>query len=102
VWSTLVGPGTSLGGIEWGTAYDLQRIYIPIADPFADPFGVPYKLANGQAASGGSWRRSTRRREIRLAGLHAGRRRRAWPRQRSQRSPLRRGHGPLGQQHVRP
>ena len=50
IWNTLVGPGTSLGGIEWGTAYDLQRIYVPIANPF----GVPYNLANGQAASGGS------------------------------------------------
>jgi polyvinyl alcohol dehydrogenase (cytochrome) len=50
-WNTLVGPGSSLGGIEWGTAYDLSRIYAPIANPF----GTPYTLAGGQASSGGSW-----------------------------------------------
>jgi polyvinyl alcohol dehydrogenase (cytochrome) len=46
------GPGTALGGIEWGTAYDLSRVYVPLADPF----GVPYSLA-GQTATyaGGSW-----------------------------------------------
>ena len=53
VWNTLVGPGTASGGIEWGTSYDGQRIYVPIADPA--PFSIPYKLANGEPDNGGSW-----------------------------------------------
>ena len=53
VWDTLVGPGTSEGGIEWGTSYDGQRIYVPIADP--GEFTVPYKLPNGELDTGGSW-----------------------------------------------
>ena len=51
VWDRLVGPGTSLGGLEWGSAYDGQRIYVAEADPF----DLPYTLAGGQSASGGSW-----------------------------------------------
>lgn len=53
VWSRLVGPGTGEGGIQWGTAYDGTRIYVPIADP--TPYSVPYTLANGESDSGGSW-----------------------------------------------
>jgi polyvinyl alcohol dehydrogenase (cytochrome) len=51
VWSTLAGPGSDLGGIEWGTSYDGQRIYVPEADVY----GVPYELAGGKKAHGGSW-----------------------------------------------
>lgn len=51
VWSTLVGPGSALGGIEWGTAYDGHRIYVPIANSY----GIPYTLANGQTSTAGSW-----------------------------------------------
>jgi polyvinyl alcohol dehydrogenase (cytochrome) len=51
VWNTLVGPGSALGGIEWGTAFDGGRIIVPIANSY----GIPYTLANGQTASGGSW-----------------------------------------------
>jgi polyvinyl alcohol dehydrogenase (cytochrome) len=53
VWHTLVGPGSSLGGIEWGTAYDGTRIYVPNANFF----GIPFALAGGTVpnASGGSW-----------------------------------------------
>ena len=54
VWDRLIGPGTSLGGIEWGSAYDGQRIYAPEANPI---FGPPntYTLAGGQTATSGSW-----------------------------------------------
>ena len=51
VWDTLVGPGSSLGGIEWGSAYDGQRVYAAEADPF----GIPYTLSGGASAAGGSW-----------------------------------------------
>jgi polyvinyl alcohol dehydrogenase (cytochrome) len=46
LWSTQVGPGSSLGGIEWGSATDGQRIYVAISDFY----GIPY-----QAGSAGSW-----------------------------------------------
>src|SRR5258708_31504967 len=52
VWSTLVGPGSSLGGIEWGTATDGQRIYVAIANRFH----LPYTLApSGQQITWGAW-----------------------------------------------
>ena len=51
VWQRLVGPGSSLGGVEWGSAYDGHRIYTAEANAF-DP---PYTLADGTSASGGSW-----------------------------------------------
>ena len=52
VWATLVGPGSSLGGIEWGTATDGRRIYIAIANRF----NVPYTLVpSGRQITWGSW-----------------------------------------------
>ena len=50
-WNTLVGPGAALGGIEWGTAYDGKRIYVPLANSYH----TPYTLAGGQSATAGSW-----------------------------------------------
>jgi polyvinyl alcohol dehydrogenase (cytochrome) len=46
LWATLVGPGSSLGGMEWGSATDGKRIYVAIANSY----GIPY--AAGRA---GSW-----------------------------------------------
>ncbi len=51
VWDTLVGAGGALGGIEWGTAFDGTRIYVPISDQGE----APYNLASGQPVAGGSW-----------------------------------------------
>jgi polyvinyl alcohol dehydrogenase (cytochrome) len=53
VWNTQVGPGSSLGGIEWGTAVDGKRIYVPISNLY----GIPYALqpAGTQEVNGGSW-----------------------------------------------
>jgi polyvinyl alcohol dehydrogenase (cytochrome) len=52
VWATLVGPGSSLGGIEWGTATDGHRIYVAIANRF----NVPYTLVpSGRQITWGSW-----------------------------------------------
>jgi polyvinyl alcohol dehydrogenase (cytochrome) len=52
IWKTLVGPGSSLGGVEWGTAFDGTRIYVPIANLY----GIPYALQpSGTMANGGSW-----------------------------------------------
>jgi polyvinyl alcohol dehydrogenase (cytochrome) len=52
VWSTPVGPGASLGGIEWGTATDGQRIYVAIANSNH----LPYTLVpSGQQINWGAW-----------------------------------------------
>jgi polyvinyl alcohol dehydrogenase (cytochrome) len=52
IWSTPVGPGSSLGGIEWGTATDGKRIYVAIADRDQ----IPYTLVpSGQKITWGSW-----------------------------------------------
>jgi polyvinyl alcohol dehydrogenase (cytochrome) len=52
IWSTLVGPGGSLGGIQWGTAADPSRIYVPIGNNHK----TSYTLApNGPTITWGSW-----------------------------------------------
>jgi polyvinyl alcohol dehydrogenase (cytochrome) len=51
-WKTQVGPGGPLGGIEWGTAADGDRIYVTIANRD----GEAYRLQpTGAAVNGGSW-----------------------------------------------
>jgi len=51
-WKAQVGPGSSLGGIEWGTAFDSTAIYVPISNLF----GIPYQLQpSGTTVNGGSW-----------------------------------------------
>jgi polyvinyl alcohol dehydrogenase (cytochrome) len=47
LWQTPVGPGSSLGGMEWGSATDGKRIYVQIANFY----GIP-SPAGGSA---GSW-----------------------------------------------
>jgi polyvinyl alcohol dehydrogenase (cytochrome) len=56
IWNTLVGPGGDQGGIQWGTAFDGDRIYVAITNHHH----IPYKLTqNGVLANdtvtGGSW-----------------------------------------------
>ncbi|KAA6465462.1 pyrrolo-quinoline quinone [Acidobacteria bacterium AB60] len=51
LWGTPVGPGGTLGGIEWGTATDGQRIYVAISDSLH----TPYTLKSGQTITWGSW-----------------------------------------------
>ena len=52
VWNTLVGPGSDLGGMEWGTATDGRRIYVAIGNENR----VSYTLTpSGAPDSGGSW-----------------------------------------------
>ena len=53
LWETQVGPGSSLGGMEWGSASDGTRIYVEIANLYGIPysaFGLPASLG-----SAGSW-----------------------------------------------
>lgn len=52
VWSAIVGPGSTLGGIEWGTATDGARIYAAIGNRNR----VSYRLQpNGPTIDWGSW-----------------------------------------------
>ena len=39
LWQTQVGPGSALGGMEWGSATDGQRIYVAIANLYGIPWG---------------------------------------------------------------
>jgi polyvinyl alcohol dehydrogenase (cytochrome) len=52
LWSTVVGPGSPIGGIEWGTATDGERIYVAIANNLHDAYRMQPK---GQTITWGSW-----------------------------------------------
>ena len=52
VWSTIVGPGGELGGIQWGSATDGQRIYVAISNSRFQPYTL---VPSGETAQGGSW-----------------------------------------------
>jgi len=71
VWSTVVGPGSSLGGLEWGSATDGKRIYFaevnlnfqfyPMVNPPASTpnFSVPGSWGAIDAATGQTiWQRA--------------------------------------------
>ena len=51
LWSNAAGPGSSLGGIEWGPATDGKRVYIAEMNFF----GIPYALPSGETITSGSW-----------------------------------------------
>jgi polyvinyl alcohol dehydrogenase (cytochrome) len=51
LWSQQLGPGGSLGGAVWGTAYDGKRIYVHESNSSRQA----YTFADGEAVSGGSW-----------------------------------------------
>src|SRR6185437_10431492 len=42
LWRTLVGPGSSLGGIEWGSATDGKRIYVALVNYYGIPYAYGY------------------------------------------------------------
>jgi polyvinyl alcohol dehydrogenase (cytochrome) len=46
IWSRLVGPGSSLGGMEWGTATDGRRVYVAISN---------FNREKYKAGNAGSW-----------------------------------------------
>ncbi len=50
-WATAPGPGGTLGGIEYGTATDGQRIYVAEADSLHKA----YTLKGDGTTTGGSW-----------------------------------------------
>ena len=60
VWSTLAGPGSSLGGMEWGSATDGNRIYFAIANLGGFTGPISYPMVNPPkgtpaTSSAGSW-----------------------------------------------
>ncbi|WP_263385147.1 outer membrane protein assembly factor BamB family protein [Granulicella arctica] len=53
LWGTQVGPGGSLGGIEWGSAADGARVYVALNDSNRTPYLLgPQKKTSWSA---GSW-----------------------------------------------
>jgi polyvinyl alcohol dehydrogenase (cytochrome) len=52
VWQTQVGPGSGFGGIQWGTAFDGTRIYVPIANKKYRQYALQ---PGGALVNGGSW-----------------------------------------------
>lgn len=52
LWSTPVGPGGNLGGIEWGTASDGERVYVAIANYLSRPYTL---VPSGQHITWGAW-----------------------------------------------
>jgi polyvinyl alcohol dehydrogenase (cytochrome) len=51
LWHTQVGPGSSLGGMEWGSASDGTRIYVAISNLN----GISYPAHSPTLGSAGSW-----------------------------------------------
>jgi polyvinyl alcohol dehydrogenase (cytochrome) len=52
VWSRIVGPGGSLGGIMWGSATDGQQIYVAISNIGFEKYTLE---PSGETINGGSW-----------------------------------------------
>jgi polyvinyl alcohol dehydrogenase (cytochrome) len=55
VWSTEVGPGGTLGGLEWGSAVADGRIYTAIANNTYAPFTFTVGPQAGRTVKGGFW-----------------------------------------------
>jgi polyvinyl alcohol dehydrogenase (cytochrome) len=56
IWNTLVGPGGDMGGMEWGTAYDGDRIYASITNQHHIPYELTeHGVISNTTATGGSW-----------------------------------------------
>lgn len=51
LWETQVGPGGELGGLQWGSATDGNRIYTAVSNSNFQPHILP----NGTTVYGGSW-----------------------------------------------
>jgi polyvinyl alcohol dehydrogenase (cytochrome) len=51
-WGTPVGPGSTLGGIEWGTASDGNRIFAAVSNSLHDSYAL---TKDGPTISWGSW-----------------------------------------------
>jgi polyvinyl alcohol dehydrogenase (cytochrome) len=56
IWNTLIGPGGDMGGMEWGTAYDGDRIYASITNQHHIPYELTeHGVISNTTVTGGSW-----------------------------------------------
>ena len=56
IWNTLVGPGGDQGGMEWGTAFDGDRIYASITNHHHIPYNLTENgVISNTTVTGGSW-----------------------------------------------
>jgi polyvinyl alcohol dehydrogenase (cytochrome) len=56
IWNTLIGPGGDMGGMEWGTAYDGDRIYAAITNQHHIPYELTeHGVSSPTTVTGGSW-----------------------------------------------
>ncbi|WP_018617105.1 PQQ-binding-like beta-propeller repeat protein [Segetibacter koreensis] len=55
VWRTEVGPGSSLGGLEWGSAVDDKQIYTAVANYYYIPHLMTKGPGAGNTVKGGFW-----------------------------------------------
>jgi polyvinyl alcohol dehydrogenase (cytochrome) len=55
LWQTRVGPGSSLGGVEWGTATDGRRVYAAISNYYSQPYQITSATGKTSMTSGGFW-----------------------------------------------
>ena len=51
-WSTQVGPGGGTGGIQWGTATDIRRVYAAISNDHSMPYTL---VPSGEQITWGAW-----------------------------------------------
>jgi polyvinyl alcohol dehydrogenase (cytochrome) len=54
-WQTMAGPGSSLGGIEWGSATDGRRVYVAIANAYRQAYPITSADGTTSTTSGGFW-----------------------------------------------
>jgi polyvinyl alcohol dehydrogenase (cytochrome) len=55
LWHTEVGPGSDLGGMEWGSATDGKRIYVGIGNAEHEPYEITGADGTTTTTTGGSW-----------------------------------------------
>lgn len=55
VWHTQVGPGSALGGIEWGSATDGRHVFVAIGNVYGEPYQITSADGQVTTTSGGSW-----------------------------------------------
>lgn len=55
VWHTLVGPGSGLGGILWGSATDGRHVYAAVGDVLGTPYQITSAGGHTSTIDGGSW-----------------------------------------------
>jgi polyvinyl alcohol dehydrogenase (cytochrome) len=55
VWETQVGPGSALGGIQWGSAVDGKRVYVAISNFAGESYEITSASGQTSTTSGGSW-----------------------------------------------